>query len=753
MNTSQNRPQAVILVAPSNGLPSSGAAGKETVSTAKEAYQKAVSLINSGEATDIQISFLSGTHVLEEELVFRGEEIAVDDYSIELSGDGEGAVLSSNYEIPASAFQKEGEVYTYTLPDSLKKDGCYPAFRDLYIDGRLARLSQSKEQYRFAVDTAKQAEQNGLSKEDRLFYVAKSAVSLVSCDADGNVASDLELWIQIDWQIHGLRVEHIDRVTHTGVFDENGEETIAVRVREKDWNSFLSAYYSFTVGRLYWFSNHESYVKEPGDFYYDRSIGKIYVKPYRSLAETKTIAFPRAQRLFHFRDMKHVTLKNLSFTGTTVNFISENGYVSSQAGDIRDSWHNPENNNSFERVGFLPYGAVYGRNMSDLLITDCRFFEIGGDAVNFRGAVEGARVVNSHFESIGGTAIRFADATFLVYHETNHYDDLAIQNNFLTNTGVNFHSNPAIVVGHGKNIDISYNTVLDSAYTAISVGWSWICREAFEDWINDEELFTNLRNVNISHNYIENFMTKMQDGGAIYVLGGNANDKLETYLNSMNHNYVVLSEGTGNGSDHWTVYYHDGGASHWEDYHNVLIIHPKSLITLHTYISYQTVKTQEVYRCLTRDMVLIGYRPDQLRIWCEWDGERIRPLPGKTEAEWHAYLPSWFDTAYPNWYQEWVVNENLPEDDFIGWYLARGARRISDEEKEIYRVRKNPETGTYTVTTPAIDERYNKMEDIYLHTTFAAAEKTNAASLARSVAETAGCASYHPTYGAWSAKK
>ncbi len=597
---------ATVIYVDPNAAGGDGMTAATAVKTAKEAYERALSIIHAGEAADIVIRFSAGTHIFDSELLMQGKDITSSArYSITFEGAENGeSILSTCYDIPASSFQSENRYYKYTLPDSMKKDGVFPAFRDLYIDGVPATPAQSKGLYHTVVDSAKYAEQNGLKQSDRLIYVAPSALGAVDVDESGNVIGDLEFWLQIDWEIYALRVEAIDYDAETEFIDQNNERLIPIRIVKEDWEDFTTKggfnggyYYSTFANRRYWFANNKAYLDTKGDFYYDRENGTIYVKPHRMIRETGVISFPQAEAIFHVKDMENIRFDNLSFTGTTVNYITDNGYITSQAGDIKSYWKDPDTG-EYGRVGFLPYGAICGRDVTNLNVTDCRFSGVGGDGINFRGVVKGAAVTGCEFTDIGGAAVRFADSRYYSYTRDNQYNDIIVCNNFIQNTGVVFNSHPAVVIGQVKNLDLSYNTILDSAYSAISVSWNW---GKYNGTVNTE-------NAHIDYNYIENFMTKMQDGGAIYTLGGNAYETKAdqaVYLNSMSHNYVVMTKETGNGSGHFTVFYHDQGSSHWLDEGNILIASSEATGTDHHYVSFQTIQPG-VHNIKNDGMIFIG---------------------------------------------------------------------------------------------------------------------------------------------------
>ena len=109
-----------------------------------------------------------------------------------------------------------------------------------------------------------------------------------------------------------------------------------------------------------------------------------------------------------------------------------------------------------------------------------------------------------------------------------------------------------------------HNTVDGCAYSAISAGWNWMP----VDWEIGERI--NIRDAEIAYNKFHNFMDRLHDGGAIYVVGSNANRfSRSDRFNHMHHNYATLDE-SGPAGDKYG-YYLDGASSNWEMYDSVIV--------------------------------------------------------------------------------------------------------------------------------------------------------------------------------------
>ena len=582
-----------------------GGNGSETApfGTIKEAYTAAVDLINEKSATDITIRLAAGKHVLTEELFLSGNAITAQNYSIRFEGTGdlpEQTEVTSNVDIPGSYFTKvDGKsYYMYQLPETARNaNGEFPLFRDLYVnDEALPLASTEREQFTMYYDTCKWAEGFQVDPNARQLFVERDAVAGVEVDENYNVVGELELWVKTEWQVHALHVEKVlfDEGSHL-ISEATGTPLVPVVIRESEWSVFKSGYYGDLRNCPYWMANNLRYLSRD-EFYYDHDNGVIYCYP-RDRIEDVTVSYPQAERLFHLEDAKNVSFANMYLHGVTVNIVTTFGYVTGQGGYIKIV-----DPTTGKRFGFLPYGAIYGKNVDNILIENCNISNVGNDAVNFRGGVSNVTVKDCTMENVGGTAIRFGENTPL-YNETIYNRDINITNNFICNTGTVYTSNPGILIASVKNLDITHNHILESCYSGISVGWSW--ESKWNDYTADSDDFVNVKNANIAYNYIEDFMTGMADGGAIYTLGGNASERTENYLNAIHDNLVVLKSNVGRYERSYTVFYHDQGSSHWHDYSNMLLIEENMRVPNTTYISYSGITP--CHRSKTEELYVVGY--------------------------------------------------------------------------------------------------------------------------------------------------
>lgn len=535
------------------------------------------------------------------------------------------AVISGTYDVSGENFQHfRDNIYSYQLPDKFLNDHKYPLITDLYVDGKPAELARNNSDLMIYAEKGKYN-----AKSSNVIYLQEDLLKSISSTTNKNLS--FNLWVMIEWRFACLRLTGID---YTLSYTYNGTKCYGAYVNEQDWDIIKNycvdwLYYSSLTQRYYYVNNHMSLLDSGNEFYYNQATGTIYYIPEAGAElENLKISIPVTEFLFKFKNCKNISFSNVDLFGTACNYAIENGYIAGQGGDVHTKSEN----------FFLKNAAIYGENVKDFKINNSKISCTGNDAINLRGWVENVEVQNSSFINIGGTALRFGRRTSSWKKNSVGNQNIKIKNNLINNTGRKYNCDNAITVASVKGLEIKNNSILNSAYSAISIGWSWSSLGGswyniqqngeykdnykfgrFVDTDEDDVLdnFTaisdnktdivNVSDAVVSYNYIYNFMTKMRDGGAIYTLGGNSTAKDTNYHNYIHHNYVVCTNSVSRGDGVPTVIYHDGASSHWYDYDNVISVEPNNP-TRFTYVSFQSVGGEE-YDCIyngAQTKVMIG---------------------------------------------------------------------------------------------------------------------------------------------------
>ena len=343
--------------------------------------------------------------------------------------------------------------------------------------------------------------------------------------------------------------------------------------------------------------NAVSFVDEPGEFFYDDTTGKMTYYPAEGVdMATATFEYPTHDHMLSFYGVKNVTLKHMTFTGNDNQAWETGAYSCSQATSTRGDY------------GDDTKAALYFSNTTGVTISECLFHDLPTMGVKFTGVTKSPTVESSRFYGIGSTGIEFGQHSGTWDEKANANYDITVYNNHLDDIAWYTRGSIGIYVGLSRNTEISYNTVMNTSYTAISIGWRWSPGE----W--EYGTYWQTDNARIHHNYFRDVMTDQSDGGGIYTLGGNAETTYHEYVNFMYENYFWYSEKCWDGQGMIMPYYHDGGSSNWHTYSNVLVQDPYRKVLASIYV--QNIIEQHVYNVLIENNEIIAAYKD----WETYDG-------------------------------------------------------------------------------------------------------------------------------------
>ncbi len=364
----------------------------------------------------------------------------------------------------------------------------------------------------------------------------------------------IEMHVAAQWDYN---IIHITGIDYNDIFDYEylGEQTtqVAVYLEMSEYSRFnIPANYTF-VGRYVFLKNILEYVDAENEYFYDEEIGKLYYYTEEDINDLK-FAYPTSDYMFKFYDLKNVTIEGMQFTGVDDNFLSDNGHCGGQsASDSRFG-------------GFPERSAIYIKGCYGMEIVYNQFYDLGVEGITCRGWIQDLTIEGNTFENIGAAAIRVGDNTADWTPGVAGNLRVSIIDNYVNNAATEYHQSSTIQIQSNKDCVIQNNTVMNTSYTAFSLGWRW----STVSWQRGDAI--NQDNMDISGNYITHFMTELADGGAIYMLGGNADISDTSYFNFIYENYILFSNISGNGLGGMICgIYFDGSCTNWHCYSNVVV--------------------------------------------------------------------------------------------------------------------------------------------------------------------------------------
>ena len=442
--------------------------------------------------------------------------------------------------------QAEGKDYfTY---DFIKEEGKAPLFRDFFLNFKYIEPARSRAWINPNAFSADEKAGKGIREGLWVpFDLAKQV-------AEAPIGAT-EIMMYIEWVFTILHVASVDlSKTYT-----EGDVTYAlVRLKDDEMEKFattLSSNYNIG-GRITFFRNAPAFL-ETNTYAYDYNAGVLYAKPENpEYTWCHAWEYPACETLFDIEGLSDLKIEGITFYGTTSSRPCRGRYICGQANTIARL--------DGERSGREKSAAILAKDVRNLSVKNCAFRDLGSNGVQVVDHSVGVTVKDSIFMNVGMCGVTVGNPTWEWDQEKNRTFAVRIENNSFRHIAYSYPAAPCIYIGQVDGLKILHNTVEDCGYSAISVGWIWSPAE-FE--LGER---VNIRNAELAYNYFRNYMQLLKDGGAIYVLGGNANRfTTPERFNKMHDNFAILDERKNEYGKYG--YYCDGSASNWDVYHSVVL--------------------------------------------------------------------------------------------------------------------------------------------------------------------------------------
>ena len=458
----------------------------------------------TGQKADITVFLRGGTYELKEPLVLGPEDSGTDKFSVTYRAyPGEKPIISGGRRItgwkpgPAKMWQAE-------LPE-VKSQRWY--FRQLFIDGKRATRARtpnadSKTPY-LKVKDAELKEEEGIWRVE----LAPGEVR------NWNNLPDVEIVIRGLWAIIRKNLASIDQ--------GKGEVILAPPHVSTHFHDPKS-------GRWVFFENAMEMLDQPGEWYLDRSSGKLYYWPLagEDMSKIEVVA-PVLDQLLEIAGTDEQLVRNVHFKGLSFQHAQWPWPPWGFAGDQAGAMYAPEP----EGFGFVGE-AILWRFADSCSLTNCEITQVGGCGISLqrgctRSVIEGNHVhdIGSNGINVGENLVTFYDKALEQLLDKDGFDlrpgvtpnyhpppqevprGNRIANNHIHACGVDYYGSVGIYVAYTNGTVVSHNLLHDLPYTGISCGFFWGVAP------------TVCRNNVVEYNHIYDVMKMMDDGAGIYTLG------------------------------------------------------------------------------------------------------------------------------------------------------------------------------------------------------------------------------------------
>ncbi len=226
----------------------------------------------------------------------------------------------------------------------------------------------------------------------------------------------------------------------------------------------------------YWVSNIREGMHRPGQWYLDRTRGKLvyWPKPGEDMTTVKVIA-PTTGSIIRIVGKKGQPVRKIAIKGLTLTVATAPANV----------------------VGFGALkadAAISARGLlSDLVFANLVIMDVGGHGIMV-GASEAAGKAKR--VRVDSCVVKRAGAGGIMVTA----DDSIVTNNLIREVGRDYRSVAGVMMTNGKRCEISHNEINGCPYNGVSAN-----RLAYS---------------RVAHNRITHYIQELRDGGAIYIGGG-----------------------------------------------------------------------------------------------------------------------------------------------------------------------------------------------------------------------------------------
>ena len=601
----------------------------ETPATAytsmEDAFAAAKAHLGKTGRKTVTIRVAEGTYYVTEELKLTAEDVKLlDAYSFEVIGSGDTTIFTSEIEIDKSDVLFDDEQYLEYVQLPQNEDGSYPAFRAVYGDGKLldvARRGTSEETWDIAdfwiidEDGNKLTPVRGFDTNFDEVIDEKDALNSdwILSDTDKLIAKyavyklPAEMFDTSYLDYYGGTELHISQLWESNIAHIDYVE------EDPDDSDYVLAYVAYgempfvytnakMKGNICWLENSVELAYETGAHYYNQENGRLY---WSSSPDNESgfysvdkLTYASLSSMFVFDGVENVAVRNLAITGLDTDYILPNATTDmTQSGAITLRFNElivtnqaaidkaiangadpvaPKYAWKTQGIGYQSEGAIAGRNVDGLTVEAIKVYDTLSGGVIINNVLENFVVDSSSFTNLGASAIQLGGTN------TNYVKNGLVQNNYVNTIGTVYKACAGILISDAANLRVIGNTVVNTPWSAFSLGNSFTTVQSTLDQIIGGGDF-GLFNVEFAYNYARNFMTSQHDGGAFYMNGRTLvpDSDHDGRYNFMHHNYVVMDDETGlTGSGEYSTankdrvvycYYFETGSSNWYVSENVLL--------------------------------------------------------------------------------------------------------------------------------------------------------------------------------------
>ena len=328
-------------------------------------------------------------------------------------------------------------------------------FTDLYVNGKPAKRTRTPDSG-FFYPEAVENPSSGSHVPSRWFIAAPGDIPENAHNVEDAIINFCHYWVD-----EHSRIASYDPVSRKVAFDGRTRMTIS----EKKNNAATMAYYIENLAEAF---------KNPGEWYLDRTDGKLYYIPLDGETPENLVVYaPVLDRLIEItglaeegKRMKGIRFRNIDFAYTKGDFR----LMSTRTLD--DGTVVPEAIIADGQCAPALHGVINLTQTEGCAFEDCTFYGIGSHAVRFYEGCTDGRVTGCHVRSSagGGVSIGGGDCGSGPLMHTDH---ITVSDCIFEELGLRYFSASGVLIMHASSCEVSHNTIRHLYYSGVCVGWRW----------------------------------------------------------------------------------------------------------------------------------------------------------------------------------------------------------------------------------------------------------------------------------------
>jgi hypothetical protein len=505
---------------------------------------------------DIAVFLASGTYELQETLTFGSQDSGRGSHKIIYHNEPGAKVLISGGTL-VSGWQKAGNgLWKAPLDRAMK-------LRTLYVNGQVANMASVEARGAPSGSYVVHAGQGPWAwcsgtKTDAVKY--SRDLPVIERNPD-----DVEITSYHTWNTATVCVREVAR-----------EKGAVVLKLQQPYGAIAQTCYwaNFNPDRKHRISNAFEFLKQPGQFYFDRAAKTVYYIPREDEDMTAAcVVAPRLVHLIHFAGVSpSQRVRNVEFRGMTFAYSDWNlaevegshgkagpqGAMFISAFSMAKNWHY----DIYRNTDVVP-GAIELEHCEGIRFERNQFEHLAVEGLALPNDAQNVSIVGNIFSDTGGGAILLGHPQHAyegdgpeIVHTVNGVSDAGpdkekytkeqervchgaiVANNIIRNPCREFLGHAGITAFFVEGARIEHNEISNTPFNGVSLGWGWNSLNGNSGSSVPGHPTTTAGNNRVSFNRFHHVMQKLHDSGAIYTLGAQPGTVIEG-------NYV---QGVGDGT-------------------------------------------------------------------------------------------------------------------------------------------------------------------------------------------------------------